>query len=67
MIKLFGLDRKSQFEMNNYSFFYLLISNIVKNMSKMSQNAHYLTVHIQHYLTLKKALVLYAKQIGWPV
>ena len=40
MIKLFGLDQKSQFEMNNYSFFYLLLSNISKNMSKMSQNAH---------------------------
>ena len=32
MNKLFGLDRKSRFKTNNYSFFYLLMSNSAKNM-----------------------------------
>ena len=36
--KLFGLDRKSQFKTNNYSFFYLLMSNSAKNMWKWLKN-----------------------------
>ena len=50
MNKLFGLDRKSQFKMNNLFAFYLLMLNSAKHVKmaqklpKMSLNAHYLTV-----------------------
>ena len=40
MIKLFGLDRKSQFKMNNYLCFYLFLLNSEKacqNGSRMNK------------------------------
>ena len=37
MNKLFGLDRKSRFKTNNYSFFYLLMLTSAKKHVKMSQ------------------------------
>ena len=61
MIKLFGLDWKSQFKIKKYLVFYLIMLKNAKthvkmaqNWPKMSQNAHYLTLFntIQHYLTL---------------
>ena len=71
MNKLFGLDQKSQIKTNNYSFFFSVKwctkhAKMAQKWPKMSQNAHYFTVFnsIQHYFTLKKVLVLHAKQIG---
>ena len=38
MNKLFGYDRKSQFKMNNYLFFYLFMSNSAKSKLKWFKN-----------------------------